>query len=89
MNARWLTIISDCLVLIGLIILGSGWQGSGNLTGALPFHGSSVSLTGSATGLHALLGVPSVLIGSSSWLFRWFGTQLRQSNDNPMRLKSR
>ena len=63
MNARWLTIISDCLVLIGLIILGSGWQGSGNLTGAFPFHGSSVSLTGSATGIHALLGVPSLLIG--------------------------
>lgn len=63
MNSRWLTIISDCLVLIGLIILGSGWQGSGNLTGAFPFHGSSFSLNGSATGIYALLGVPSLLIG--------------------------
>ena len=63
MNARWLTIISDCLVLIGLIVLGSGWKGSANVTGALPFHGSSVSLTGSATGAYILLGVPSLLIG--------------------------
>jgi hypothetical protein len=63
MNARWLTIISDCLVLIGLIVLGSGWQGTANLTGAFPFHSSSVSFNGSANGVHALLGVPSLVIG--------------------------
>jgi len=63
MNVRWITIVSDCLVLLGLIILGTGWQGSANLSGAYPFHGSSVSLTGSATGVHALLGVPSLLLG--------------------------
>jgi len=62
-NARWLTILSDVLVLLGLTILGSGWQGSANVTGAFPFHSSSVSLTGSAGGAHALLGVPSLLIG--------------------------
>jgi hypothetical protein len=63
MNARWLTIISDCLVLIGLIVLGSGWKGSANLSGAFPFHASSVSFNGSATGAYVLLGAPSLLIG--------------------------
>jgi hypothetical protein len=63
MNSRWLTIISDCLILLGLISLGSGWQGSANLTGAFPFHGSSVQLTGGASGGYVLVGVPSLLIG--------------------------
>lgn len=63
MNARWLTIISDCLVLIGLIVLGSGWKGSANLSGAFPFHASSVSFNGSATGAYVLLGAPSLLLG--------------------------
>lgn len=63
MNARWLTIISDCLILIGIVILGSGWNGSANLTGAFPFHASSVSFNGSAGGAYALLGVPVLFIG--------------------------
>lgn len=63
MNARWLTIISDCLVLMGLILLLSGWKGSANLTGAFPFHSSSVSFNGSATGAYVLVGVPSLLFG--------------------------
>jgi hypothetical protein len=60
---KWVTIFSDCLILIGLILLGSGWQGRANLTGAFPFHSSAVSLTGGAGGVHALLGVPSLLVG--------------------------
>lgn len=63
MNARWVTIISDCLVLIGLTLLLSGWKGSANLTGAFPFHSSSVSFNGSATGAYVLVGVPSLLLG--------------------------
>jgi len=63
MNARGLTIVADCLVLLGLVILGTGWNGSANVTGTFPFHSSSVSLTGSATGTHALLGVPTLLLG--------------------------
>ena len=63
MNARWLTIISDCLILIGIVILGSGWNGNANLTGAFPFHASSVSFNGSASGTYALLGVPTLFIG--------------------------
>jgi hypothetical protein len=63
MNLKGLTILADVLILLGLIILGSGWQGSANLTGAFPFHSSSVSLTGSAGGAHALLGVPSLFVG--------------------------
>jgi hypothetical protein len=63
MNARWLIIISDCLILVGIAILGSGWNGSANLSGAFPFHASSVSFNGSATGAYALLGVPALFIG--------------------------
>jgi hypothetical protein len=63
MNLKRLTILADVLILLGLILLGSGWQGSANVTGAFPFHSSSVSLTGGAGGFHALLGVPSLLIG--------------------------
>jgi hypothetical protein len=63
MNLKWVTILSDCLILIGLILLGSGWQGSANVTGAFPFHSSAVSLTGGARGANALLGVPSLLSG--------------------------
>ena len=63
MNARCLTIVSDCLVLVGLILLASGWNGSANVTGAFPFHSSSVSFNGSATGAHALIGVPSLVVG--------------------------
>ena len=63
MNARWLTIVSNSLLLIGLMILWSGWNGSANVTGAFPFHSSSVSFNGSAAGLHALLGVPILLLG--------------------------
>ncbi|MGA8154512.1 MAG: hypothetical protein WB952_26440 [Terriglobales bacterium] len=60
---KWLTMVSECLVLFGLILLGSGWSGSATVTGAFPFHSSAVQLTGSATGMHALVGVPSLLIG--------------------------
>ena len=63
MNAKCVTIVADCLVLIGLIVLGSGWKGSANLTGAFPFHSSSVSFNGSATGIYALLGVPTLVFG--------------------------
>jgi hypothetical protein len=63
MNARWLTIISDCLILVGLISLGTGWDGTANLTGTFPFRASSVSFSGSASGAYALLGVPSLVIG--------------------------
>lgn len=63
MNLKRLTILGDVLILLGLFILGTGWQGSANLTGVFPFHSSSVSLTGSAGGAHALLGVPSLLVG--------------------------
>jgi hypothetical protein len=63
MNLKRLTILADVLILLGLIILGSGWQGTANLTGAFPFHSSSVSLTGGAAGFHALLGVPTLVIG--------------------------
>ena len=63
MNSRKLTILADCLVLFGIILLGSGWNGSANVTGAFPFHSSSVQLTGGATGICALLGVPTLLIG--------------------------
>jgi hypothetical protein len=63
MNARWLTIVSNSLLLIGLMILGSGWNGHGNVTGAFPFQSSSVSLNGSAGGFHALLGVPVLFLG--------------------------
>jgi hypothetical protein len=63
MNLKRLTILADVLILLGLILLGSGWQGSANLTGAFPFHSSSVSLTGGAGSIHALLGVPSLLLG--------------------------
>jgi len=63
MNLKRLTILADVLILLGLIILGSGWKGSANLTGAFPFHSSAVSLTGGTGGFYALLGVPSLLIG--------------------------
>lgn len=63
MNAKWLNIISDGLVLLGLIILGSGWNGNANVSGAFPFHSSSVSFNGSATGAYALLGVPCLAVG--------------------------
>ena len=63
MNARWLTIVSECLILLGLTVLGSGWSGSASVTGAFPFHSSSVQLTGSASGAHALVGVPSLVLG--------------------------
>ncbi|HXW90826.1 MAG TPA: hypothetical protein VEK33_09800 [Terriglobales bacterium] len=63
MNAKWLSIISDCLILLGLICLGIGWQGNLSVTGALPFHSSTVQLTGSASGRYALMGVPSLLLG--------------------------
>jgi hypothetical protein len=63
MNSRWLTIISDALILVGLILLWTGWHGSATITGAFPFHASSVQLTGGATGFHALLGVNSLLVG--------------------------
>jgi hypothetical protein len=63
MNGKWLAIISDCLILLGIISLGVGWQGNLSVTGALPFHSSTVQLTGSASGGYALLGVPSLLVG--------------------------
>jgi len=63
MNLKKLTILADVLILLGLFILWTGWQGSANLTGTFPFHASSVSLTGGAGGFHALLGVPSLLVG--------------------------
>ncbi|HTZ95067.1 MAG TPA: hypothetical protein VMB18_01640 [Terriglobales bacterium] len=63
MNAKWLNIVSDGLVLLGLIILASGWKGSANVRGAIPFHASSVSFNGSATGAYALLGTPCLAIG--------------------------
>lgn len=63
MNLKRLTILADVLILLGLIILGSGWKGSATLTGAFPFRASSVSLTGSAGGAYAFLGVPSLLVG--------------------------
>ncbi len=63
MNPKWLNVISDGLILIGILILGAGWNGSANVTGAFPFHSSSVSLTGGATGAHALLGVPTLFVG--------------------------
>ena len=63
MNAKWLTIISECLILLGLIVLGSGWNGSASVTGAFPFHSSSVQLTGSASGAHARVGLPSLVLG--------------------------
>ncbi len=63
MNARWLTIVSNSLLLIGLMILGSGWNGSANASGAFPFHSSSVSFNGSAGGFYALLGVPALFLG--------------------------
>ena len=63
MNSRRLTIVSECLVLLGLLLVGSGWNGTATVTGAFPFHSSGVQLTGSATGVHALVGVPSLLIG--------------------------
>jgi len=63
MNSKWLTMLSECLVLLGLIVLGSGWKGSATVTGAFPFHSSSVQLTGSANGFYALVGVPSLLTG--------------------------
>ena len=63
MNLKWLTILSDGLLLLGLICLGSGWQGSATMTGAFPFHSSAVQLTGGATGTRVLLGLPSLLAG--------------------------
>ncbi|HYA25940.1 MAG TPA: hypothetical protein VEF05_17390 [Terriglobales bacterium] len=63
MNLKRLTVLADVLILLGLVLLWTGWQGSANLTGAFPFHSSSVSLTGSASGFHALIGFPSLLIG--------------------------
>ena len=63
MSAKWLNIISDGMVLLGLIILGSGWNGNANVSGAFPFHSSSVSFNGSATGAHALLGLPCLVGG--------------------------
>lgn len=63
MGVKWLTILSDGLLLLGLIVIGSGWQGTANLTGAFPFHASSVQLTGGATGTRVLLGVPCLFFG--------------------------
>jgi len=63
MPAKWLTIISEVLVLLGLVALWSGWKGSATLTGAFPFHSSAAQLTGAATGNYALIGVPSLIIG--------------------------
>lgn len=69
MNAKWLSIIADFLILLGLICLGIGWQGNLSVTGALPFHSSTVQLTGSASGGYALMGVPSLLVGLVLMLF--------------------
>lgn len=76
MNLKWLTVVSDCLILIGLISLGSGWQGSATMTGAFPFHASAVQLTGGASGVHALLGVPSLLAGLIGMLISLVWTML-------------
>jgi len=63
MNARWFNLLSSVLILIGLLCLGYGWSGSATMTGAFPFHASSVQLTGSATGANALIGVPALFLG--------------------------
>jgi len=63
MAVKWLTTISQVLVLLGLLTLWSGWKGNASLMGAFPFHSSAVQVTGVATGAHALIGVPCLLIG--------------------------
>jgi len=62
-HLRWFTIAAELLLLGGITALGTVWQGSGSVTGAFPFHASSVSLNGSASGGWAMFGLASSAAG--------------------------
>jgi hypothetical protein len=63
MKAKVLFLLSGLFLVLGLACIIGNWHGTAGASLALPLSGSSVQLSGSATGGWAVLGLSGLVMG--------------------------